>query len=170
MKDDDDDKMVVLPPFDGERMWRRVERTLDLLDEMRGAPEGGPSPSATPSAPPMAVPLAPPATALGPGIVPIAKVTLALWLAGTFLLGAGTGAGAAYAWLAHRRGSGSAPVVARPLSAEQEPSAEQREVGPQVPGVVWTPSNARHARPHPARTAAPVPSSTFYDRARRAGF
>jgi DNA-directed RNA polymerase specialized sigma24 family protein len=172
MKDDEDDKAVMLPPFDGERMWRRVERVIDKLDELHGAPDDGPSMSTTPSTPPMAVPLAPLGPLLGPGILPIAKGKLAGLLLGTFLLGAGAGAAAMHTWHAHRHRPDSPPIAKHPPVVE----GDVERVVEQAPGVVWTASNRRYARPRPKGNPSPTgkttprPESTFYERARRDGF
>lgn len=167
---DDDDKMVVLPPFDGERLWRRVETAITRLDELHAASGGGPATSGTPSTPPMAVPLAPSSPVLGPGIVPIAKTKLALLFLVTFLLGTGTGAGATYAWCTHRQRWDSPPTAEdRPASPISNPRAERKEE-PQAPGVVWTASNVPSAGPRPKRATMPRPASTYYERAHRSGF
>lgn len=166
MNDDDNDKMVALPPFDGERLWRRIERTLSVLEEFRDESGGGPAENGPPSTPPVSVPLAPLAPQLAPGILPIAKAKLAGLLIGTFLLGAGAGAGAMHAWSAHRLRPGSEPIAEHPRAVEHDVE--------KAPGVIWTSSNVRYAHPGPTNTTASssTPNHTttersFYPQLRR---
>jgi RNA polymerase sigma factor (sigma-70 family) len=145
MNDDDDDKKVVLPPFDGERLWQRIERTISLLEDFRDEPGNGLVESSPPSAPPVSLPLVPALPLLAPGLVPIAKAKLTGLLAGAFLLGTGIGAGAMHTWHGLRHEPSRARMAPLRVTEREERIA---------PGVVWTSFHMRDAQPGP--TGLPV--------------
>lgn len=124
-----------LPPRLGADLWDRIEAAIR---QQEGAPLDGPRSSGPPSGPrlvsamPLVPPLAPPVSGSGAGIM-LAKTKLAAIVAGTFLLGAGSGAGGHAALSSNESAaspnaalsaSGAVPAAGAPSAEAQAPAPE----------------------------------------------